>query len=322
MMRVPPILLRAMSCLLLALAAAAKAQSGWPNQPLKLVVPYPAGGNADAIGRLVAGRLGPLLGHNIVVENRAGAGGTIGAQAVARSAGDGVTFLLAPVAILAITPHLRKVPYDPETDLMPVAMLSSSYGLVAARKDLPASTMQEFIGLAKREPGKFSFGSAGAATATHITGEIVHLKAGIKLLHVPYKGSADALTDLLGGRIDLMYDPVALAQAKGGNVKVLAVTSAVRHPELPAVPTLREIGLESPGGSWFGIFAPRGTPQAVVARLSGEIDKVVMAPDAREQMLKFSQYPDFKGTQGFQRQVQEDRAFFKDLIDKAGIKAE
>ena len=294
----------------------------WPSQPIKLVVPYPAGGNADAIGRLVANRTGAALGPGMVVENRAGAGGTIGAQAVARAPGDGATFLLAPVAIVAITPHLRRVPYDPETDLVPVAMLSSSYGLMAARKDFPANNVQEFIALAKQQPGKFTFGSAGAATATHITGEIVHLKAGVKLLHVPYKGSADALTDLLGGRIDLMYDPVALAQAKAGNVKLLGVTSNVRHPDLPNVPTLKEMGIEVPGGSWFGLFAPRGTPAAVVNRLAAEVEKALAGAEVRDAVLKFSQYPDFKGPQAFARQVAEDRAFFKELIEKTAIKAE
>ncbi len=308
-----------------ALAALALPPAGaqtWPSQPIKLVVPYPAGGNADAIGRLVANKAGAALGPGMVVENRAGAGGTIGAQAVARAPGDGYNFLLAPVAILAITPHLRRVPYDPETDLVPVAMLSSSYGLMAARKDFPAGNVQEFIALARQQPGKFTFGSAGAATATHITGEIVHLKSGVKLLHVPYKGSADALTDLLGGRIDLMYDPVALAQAKAGNLKVLAVTSNVRHPELPNIATLKESGLDMPGGSWFGLFASKGTPAALVTRMAAEVEKVVTGPEAREAMLKFSQYPDFKGPQAFAKQVQDDRAFFKDLIDRAGIKAE
>ena len=322
MIRPTQILGALLAGLCLAGGNSSQAQPAWPSQPLKLVVPYPAGGNADAIGRMVATRLTTALSQTIVVENRGGAGGTIGAEAVARAPGDGNTFLLAPVAILAITPHLRRVPYDPESDLLPVAMLSSSYGLVAARKELPAATMQEFIALAKKEPGRLSFGSAGTATATHITGEIVHLKAGIKLLHVPYKGSGDALSDLLGGRIDLMYDPVALAQARSGGVKVLAVTSAVRHPLLPNVPTLREIGLDIPAGSWFGVFAPKGTPPQMIARLAGEIEKIVTAADAREQMLKFSQYPDFRGPQAFARQVQEDRAFFKDLIDKAGIKTE
>jgi len=310
-----------LGCALLA-AGAAHAQGAWPNRPMKLIVPYPAGGNSDLIGRMIAEKVSGLLGQNMVVENRAGAGAAIGAQAAARAPADGYTFLLAPTAVISITQHLRKLPYDADNDFAPVAMVSSSYGLVAARKDLPANTMGEFVALAKKEPGKLTFGSAGTATATHISGEIVHLKAGIKLLHVPYKGSAEALNDLVGGRIDLIYDPVALPQVKAGNVKALAVTSEVRHPELPNVPTLKEQGLEVPGGSWFGLFAPKATPPEIVNRLAAVIDKAVNAPGVREQMLKFSQYPEFQGPQAFARQIREDTAFYKDLIERAGIKVD
>ena len=152
-----------------------------------------------------------------------------------------LALLLAPTAVMAITHHLRKVPYDPENDFAPIASVSSSYGIVAARKDLPASNMAELVALARREPGKLTFGSAGTATATHLSGEIVHNKAGIKVLHIPYKGSAESLNDLVGGRIDLIYDPVALVQIKAGNLKALGVTSAVRHPELPGVPGAPEV---------------------------------------------------------------------------------
>jgi tripartite-type tricarboxylate transporter receptor subunit TctC len=308
----------------LALAAAgAPAQAaGWPDRPIKLVVPYPAGGNADAIGRWAAERLSAALGQPVVVENRAGAGATIGAQHVARSPADGYTLLLAPTAVVAITHHLRKVPYDPDADFAPVASISSSYGIVAARKDLPASTMPELIALARKEPGKLTFGSAGTATATHLSGEIVHHKAGIKVLHVPYKGSAPALNDLVGGSIDLIYDPVALAQVKAGNVKALAATSAVRHPDLPDVPTLKEQGLDVPGGSWFGLFAPKGTPADVVARLSAELERAVAAPGTREALLRFSQYPDFQGPAAFADRIRQDSATYRDLIRDAGIKVE
>lgn len=302
--------------------AGARAQGAWPTRPVKLIVPYPAGGNADSIGRLLADRLSVALSQQVVVENRAGAGATIGAQAVARSPGDGYTLLLAPTAVVAITQHLRKVPYDPDQDFVPVACLSSSYGIVAARKGLPANTMAELIALARQSPGKLTFGSAGTATATHLSGEIVHHKAGIRLLHVPYKGSAEALTDLVGGRIDLIYDPVALAQIKAGTVKALATSAGTRHPELPDVPTLREQGLEVPGGSWFGLFAPRGTPPAVVERLSTEAERAMGAPGTRDLLLKFSQYPDYKGPAAFARQIQADSASYKDLITQANIRVE
>jgi tripartite-type tricarboxylate transporter receptor subunit TctC len=214
------------------------------------------------------------------------------------------------------------VPYDPEQDFAPIASVSSSYGIVAARKDLPASNMAELVALARKDPGKLTFGSAGTATATHLSGEIVHSKAGIKVLHVPYKGSAESLNDLVGGRIDLIYDPVALVQIKAGNLKALGVTSAVRHPELPAVPTLKEQGLEVPGGSWFGLFAPRGTPPEVINRVAAEVDKAMAAPGVREQLVKFSQFPEFRGPAAFTAEIRADSAFYKDLIQRLGIKVE
>jgi tripartite-type tricarboxylate transporter receptor subunit TctC len=308
-----------------AVAAAApslSAQSRWPDRPLRLIVPYPAGGNSDAIGRWAADRLSASLGQQVVVENRAGAGATIGAQAAARSAPDGYTLLLAPTAVMAITHHLRKVPYDAAADFAPIAAMTSSYGLVAARRDLPANTMPEFVALARREPGKLSFGSAGVATATHLTGEIVHHKAGVQVLHVPYKGSIEALTDLVAGRIDLIYDPVALAQVKAGAVKALAATSEVRHPELPAVPTLKEQGLDVPGGSWFGLFAPKGTPVEIVQRIAAELERALGAPGAREAVLKFGQYPDFVGPAAFAARIRSDDTTYRDLIAQTGIKAE
>lgn len=300
----------------------AQAQANWPSQPIKIVVPYPAGGNADAIARLVSSKLTTSLGQSLVIENKAGAAGTIGTQQVARSAGDGYTFLMTPNAVVNLTPLLRKVPYEPLEDLLPVAMMSSSYGLVAARKDLPANTMGEFIALAKKDPDKLTFGSVGAGTATHINGEIVHMKTGIKLTHVPYKGSSESLADLLGGRIDVIYDPVALAQIKAGNLKALAVTSPERHPELPGVPTLREQGLNVPGGSWFGVFAPRGTPPEIIARMDAEVRKAVNAPDARALMAKFSQYPDYKSAPDFGRAIREETAFYRDLIAQTGLKVD
>ncbi|HPU52789.1 MAG TPA: tripartite tricarboxylate transporter substrate binding protein [Burkholderiaceae bacterium] len=313
----------ALVTLALAVAGQGTAQAqAWPARPIKLIVPYPAGGNSDLIGRMIADKIAGPLGQQVVVENRAGAGATIGAQVAARAPADGYTLLLAPTAVMAITHHLRKVPYDPENDFAPIASVSSSYGIVAARKDLPASNMAELVALARREPGKLTFGSAGTATATHLSGEIVHNKAGIKVLHIPYKGSAESLNDLVGGRIDLIYDPVALVQIKAGNLKALGVTSAVRHPELPGVPTLKEQGLEVPGGSWFGLFAPRGTPPEIINRVAAEVERAMAAPGVREQLVKFSQYPEYRGPAAFAAEIRADSAFYKDLIQRLGIKVE
>ena len=298
------------------------AQAAWPSGPLKFVVPYPAGGNADAVARLVASRVQASTGQTVVIDNRAGAGGTIGTAAVAKMPPDGNTFLLAPMGVVVITPHLRKLPYDALADLVPVAMMSGSFGIVTARKDLPASNMAEFAALAKKEAGKLTFGSAGNATATHITGEIVHRAMGVKLTHIPYKGSAEAMNDLLAGRIDVIYDAVGLPQVKAGALKALAVTSTVRHPELPQVPTLAEQKIDVPAGSWFGVFAPKGTAGDIVTRLAVEVQKALGGAEAREGLARMSQYPDYKGPESFARTVQADHAMFRDLILQIGIKGE
>jgi len=311
-----------LGAVLVCFATAAMAQQGWPNRPIKLIVPYPAGGNCDSIGRLIGEKISGPLGQPIVVENRAGAGATIGAHVVARAPADGYTLLIAPTAVLAITHHLRQLPYNPDTDLTPIAQLSMGYSLVGARKDLPANTWPELVALAKKSPGKLTFGSAGIATHTHLSGEIIHYEAGIKLLHVPYKGSAEALSDLIGGRIDLMYDPVSLAQIKAGNAKALAVACDMRHPELPNVPTLKEQGLIARAGSFFGLVAPRGTPPEVIKRIAAESQKALAAPGVKERMVQFSQYPDYRGPDEFGKIIREDSLYFKDLIKRLDIKVQ
>ncbi|MGH8856481.1 MAG: Bug family tripartite tricarboxylate transporter substrate binding protein [Polaromonas sp.] len=306
-------------------AAQAQAQAptaAWPTKPMRIIVPYPAGGNSDAIGRFIADKLGAALGQPIVVENKGGAGATIGADAAARAPGDGYTLLVAPTAVFAITPHLRRVPYDPFADFIPMAQLTGSYSIATARKHAPFNSLADLAKAAGKAPGKYTFGSAGLATATHLAGEMVNYKAGINMLHVPYKGSAEALSDLMGGRIDMIYDPVSLTQVKNGTVKAIAVMSKTRHPELPDVPTAREQGYDIDTRSWFGLFAPKGTPKAIVERTTAEVDKILKMPETRSLLLKMSQYPDYVGPAAFAAQIKDDSAFFKDLIKRANIRAE
>jgi len=300
-------------------ASAQATSPAWPTKPIRVIVPYPAGGNADTIARFVADKLGAALGETLIVDNKGGAGGTIGAEAAARSAPDGYTFIVAPTAVLAITPHLRNVRYDPLSDFTPIAQLTGSYTIATARKDAPFNTIPELVAAARKDPGKFTFGSAGPATATHLAGEMLKHKTGIDLLHVPYKGSAEALSDLIGGRIDLIFDPVSLPRVKSGTVKAIAVFSRSRHPELPDVPTLKEQGVDIDTRSWFGLFAPKGTPKDVVQRMAAEAEKVLSSAGTREQLLKFSQYPDFVGPQAFEKQIKGDSMFFKQLIEQASI---
>ncbi len=300
-------------------APQALAQATWPNKPMRVIVPYPAGGNSDAIGRFIADKLGAALGQPMVVDNKGGAGATIGAELAARAPGDGYTFMVAPTAVFAITPHLRRVSYQPFTDFVPIAQLSGSYSIATARKDAPFNDIKELVAAARKAPGKYTFGSAGPATATHLAGEMVDHQAGIDMLHVPYKGSAEALSDLMGGRIDMIYDPVGLTQVKAGKVKAIAVLSKKRHPELPEVPTIREQGYDLDTRSWFGLFAPKGTPKAMVDRMAAEVEKIMATDDARQLLLKMSQYPEYVGPAAFTAQIQADSAFFKELIVRAKI---
>lgn len=315
------LLLASMASAICVLSQPAMAQPAWPARPIKLVVPYPAGGNTDNIARLAAEWLTGSLGQTVIVENKGGAGGAIGAQAVARSPADGYTLLLTASGVMTIAPHLRSVPYQ-VADFIPVASVVSSYGLVSARKDLPANNMAEFAALAKREPGKLSYGSAGIATATHLVGEITHLSLGIKLLHVPYKGSGDSLNGLSGGQVDILYDPIALPQVRAGRVKALAVTGKGRHPELPDVPTLTEQGVVYIGATWFGVFAPKGTPPTIVNQIAAVLDKALKAPGIEKQLATMSLYPDFRGPAALAKALQDDSALYKDFIARTGIKAE
>ena len=299
-------------------AAPLAAQDKWPTRPIRMVVPYPPGGNSDLIGRFMAERLSAALGQQVVVENKGGGGGAIGAEVVANAAPDGYTILMAPSGVLVVTPHLRKVPYDPMA-FVPIATISGSYGIVSARRDLPANSLAELGELAKKEPGKLTFGSAGPGTMTQLTCEVLATELGAKMTHVPYRGSAPSLNDLVGGRIDVLCDPIALAQIKAGAVKPLATTGAQRHPELPQVPTLKEAGLSVAVGSWFAFFAPKGTPAAAVDAIAAATGQVVAMPDTRARLQSFSQYPDFTSGKAFADRVRADSAFYRDLLERLGM---
>lgn len=310
----------AVGAFMFAAIAPAMGAEAWPSKPIKLIVPYPPGGSSDNVGRLAAGWLGSVLGQTVVVENKGGAGAIIGTEAAARSAADGHTLLLAPTAVMAITPQLRSVPYS-AGDFVPIAVIASSYNLVAARKDLRAGNIAQLAALGKSQPGKTTFGSAGIATATHIAGELVHQALGIQALHVPYKGSGEALTALVGGQIDLIYDPVALPQVKAGTIKALAAGGKTRHPELPDVPTLKEQGVDVMVGSWFGLFAPKGTPKDIIERVADAVGRGLQTPGVEKQLAAMSLYPDFRGPDAFARQIREDTASYKSLIERTGLKA-
>jgi tripartite-type tricarboxylate transporter receptor subunit TctC len=306
------------------LAAAAQAQTGepFPSRPVRIIVPYPPGGSSDNVTRVLAERLAPLLGQPVIVDNRGGAAGTIGAQAAQAAKPDGYTLLMAPTAVFAITPHLRKVPYDPYNGFDTVALLATAPSIAVVHKDSPVKTMADFIAAAKKQPGKMTFGSAGPGSITQLYGEILKQRGGIDILHVPFKGSADALTALLGGQVDLIIDPVALGQARAGAVRAIAIFGDRRIAELPDVPTIAQAGYDIDLPSWFGLFAPKGTPPAVVARLSADVAKALRNPETEQKLLKFSLIPAYLDAAAFAKKLKQDDGILAEVIRKAEIKAE
>jgi tripartite-type tricarboxylate transporter receptor subunit TctC len=272
------------AALCLATPAFAHAQA-YPTKPVKLVVPYPPGGPTDIVARLVAQKLSDAMGQQFIIDNRPGAGGNPGAELVARSPADGYTLVVATTAH-AINPSLFKnLGYSLSKDFAPVSQLTSGPLVIVANPQLPAKNVAELIALAKAKPGELNFASSGNGQSTHLSAELFAAMAGVKMNHIPYKGSAPALTDTMGGQTQLMFDTMlsAMPHVKAGKLKALAVTSATRSPVAPDVPTVAESGL--PGYeaiAWNGLLAPAGTPPEVLARLSAELKKVLAAPDVKD----------------------------------------
>ena len=282
------ILQRVLPGLLAVLSAGASAQT-YPNHPIRLVVPFPPGGTTDILAREVGERLTATLGQTVVIDNRPGAGGNIGADIVAKAAPDGYTLLMATVGTHAINASLyRKLPYDHIKDFAPVVLVAGVPNVLEVTPSLPVHSVAELIKLAKEKPGQLNFASSGNGTSIHLSGELFKTMAGVDMTHVPYKGSAFALTDLIAGQVQLMFDnlPSSLPHIKAGKLRAIAVTSAQRAPALPDVPTIAESGL--PGfeaSAWFGIVAPAGTPPAIVNRINAEVNQWLHSPEAADKLL-------------------------------------
>jgi tripartite-type tricarboxylate transporter receptor subunit TctC len=311
----------------LALAGAAlpAAAQTFPDKPLKLIVNFPPGGAADVIGRAVAQALGESLKQQVVVENRPGANGNIGAEAVAKSPADGYTLLMSSGGAMTVNPFLyRQMPFDAEKDLTPVASVARVLVFLMAHPSVPASSVAEFVAYAKANPGKLSYGSAGQGSSPHLAAEMFTRQAGIQATHVPYRGAAPALTDLLAGQVQFMFDPgPGLKHAAEGKLKLLAVGSPQRASQLPNTPTLAESGF--PGfdaDTVFGIYAPGGTPAALVARLHDEVNKAVTSAKVQEVIKGIGGEPLPLTRQAFIERQNADRARFGKFIQEAGIKAE
>ena len=279
---------------LAALPMAASAQ-GYPSKPIRFVVPYPPGGPLDTIARLLGQKVSEGVKQPVIVENKPGAGGNIGADFVAKSLADGHTILMGAVATHAINPTLyARIPYDPVRDFAPITQVASTPNVLVVNPSLPVSSVAELITHAKANPGKLNFGSGSTGSAGHLAGELFNSLAGVQMAHIPYKGAAPAMQDLIGGQIHLMFDNLAssLAQVRAGRVKALAVTTAKRSSLAPELPTVAESGLAGFDiSTWFGIFAPAGTPREAITRLHTEFTRALAAPDVREKMLNMGAEP-------------------------------
>ncbi|HWP86246.1 MAG TPA: tripartite tricarboxylate transporter substrate binding protein [Burkholderiales bacterium] len=274
-------------------ALPAQAQQ-YPAKPIRLIVPFVAGGSADVLSRVLAQRLTQQYGQQVVVENRPGSGGHVGAEAAARAAPDGYTIVFGTIGIHAAYTIYSKLNYDPSRDLQPVSMYADVPNILVVHPSVPVKNVKEFIALAKNNPGRLNFGTAGSGSSTHMAGEWFKLYTGVNLTHVPYKGSAQAMQDLLGGQIELMFEnlPTAIAQVRAGKIRSLGMTSRERSPSMPEVPTLAETGV--PGfeaTAWFTIAAPAKVPADIIRKLNVDMNAFLKAPEMQQRWIDMGVVP-------------------------------
>jgi tripartite-type tricarboxylate transporter receptor subunit TctC len=309
-----------------AAVAGAYAQANYPTKPIRFIVPFPPGGGTDILARLIANKLTETLGWQIVVDNRGGAGGNIGLQAAAQAAPDGYTMVMGQTSNLAINPALyAKLSYDPIRDFVPVSLVSASPVALVVSSKSPFKSLGEFVAAAKAKPGELTFGSPGSGTVSHLTGELFQRAAGIKYIHVPYKGAAQALPDLLGGRIDLYSGSLetAMPHMKAGTIRALAVTSLQRVAAAPDVPTVAEAGYKGfQATTWFGILVAKGTPDAIVNRLTAEITKVLQLPDVKARMAATGGLPVKTGPKEFSALLKSDIERWARVVKESGAKVD
>lgn len=323
MMKRLVVYLGACMALLCAMSASDAAAPPYPSRPVHLVIPYPPGGSADILGRLVGKALQAQLGQSVVVDNRPGAGTIIGARYVANAEPDGYTLLMGTVSSNAMTPAVNgKAGYDPVTSFTPVAGLASMPFVLLTRPTLHVKTFAEFLKLAKARPGSVSYASAGLGTSNHLAGVLLEEQAGIRLSHIPYRGSAPAMNALLGGQVDAMFDlvPTSIAHIHAGTVSALATTGARRSPFLPDLPTLGELGLpDYRVTAWFGLFGPAGMPADVTALLSRKIDAILRQPEVEKQFTRLGITPEPQPAAQFTVFVKEEAAKWAKVVKQAGL---
>ena len=314
------------AALLLAavLAAAAEAQT-YPSKAIRLVVPFPPGGPTDILGRAIGQKLAESMGQPVIIDNRGGAGGGVGADNVAKSAPDGYSILLGTTGTHTINPNLySKLPYDPIKDFVPVTLVVTYINILVVHPNVPVKSIAELIALAKQKPGELTFGSAGNGSSNHLSGEMLATMTGVKMQHVPYKGSGPALNDVIAGQLTFMFDQYSTVapQAKAGKVRAIGVATPKRHHLLPDVPAVAETVPGFQVSAWYGMFVPGGTPRDVVNRLNTEFAKIMRLPDIHERMTTLGWDPVTNTPEQFTAQIKSELAIWADVVKKSGAKVD
>ena len=310
---------------LASLATVAQAQA-WPSKPIKWVVPFAPGGTTDILARTVGEKLSVAFGVPVIIENKPGAGGGVGAEFTAKSAPDGYTIMGGTISTHAINASLYKdLQYDPVKDFVPVMLIARVPNMLVVNPNVPAKNVAELIALLKKNPGKYTFASSGNGTSQHLSGELFKTMTGVDMQHIPYKGSPPALQDVVGGSVSMTFDNITTAWplARNGNLRAIAVTTAKRSSIAPDVPTLAESGL--PGyevGSWQGVFAPAGTPPEIVKRLNAEMVKIVNMPDVKEKLTALGAEPVGNTPEEFSAMVKAEVVKWADVVKKSGAKVD
>ncbi|MGH8765785.1 MAG: Bug family tripartite tricarboxylate transporter substrate binding protein [Burkholderiales bacterium] len=315
--------MRLLVALLFALSLPAQAQ--YPQRAIKMVVPFPPAGATDIVGRIVAQKLTERLGQSVVVENRPGAGGSIGSDLVAKSAPDGYTILMATSSTHSIGPALQKLPYDPIKDFAPITHVADVPNVLVVSPKLPEAHVKELVAYAKANPGKLNYASSGVGTIIHLNAELFKMLTGTDIVHVPYKGSALSIPDIAAGNVSMLFDSLAsvMPNIKAGNVKPLAINAQRRSHLLPDVPTLAEAGLpEFDRYTWFGMFAPAGTPPEIVRKLQSEVVEALKAPDLRARFDAVGAEPVGSTSEQFVERIKSDGVRWAEVIRKAGVKVQ
>lgn len=316
--------MRALAVLLAGLAAPALAQP-WPAKPVRLIVPFAPGGSTDIVARTVAARLAEQWGQSVVVDNRAGGGTVIGTELVAKSPPDGYTFLVVPAPFTINPSLLAKLPYDALADFTPVTLINTTPLVVVVNPSVPARTVRELIALARANPGKLNFGSSGTGGSNHLAGELFNAMAGVRMVHVPYKGNAPALTDLAGGHVDVVFNGLtsAITLIKAGRIRALAITSARRSDVLPDLPTVDEAGLRGfEAGAWNGLAGPARTPAEIVRRVQADVARTLASPELRERLRAEGSDPVGSSPEEFAKFIREEIDKWAKVVKFAKVRPE